>query len=127
MTTAVARAAAKEFFRDIKTATGSEWEAVLLQNARNVSTPLAKRMLSQMGLGPDTTTTPIKFFENACGIGVAAPLLQGIIKPDVLKQSTILCGDFSEPVVEMAKQRIQNEGWLSTEAEVVDAQVWRWP
>ncbi len=109
-------------YQDTKNATGSTWENTVMDNARTVSTPLAIRMLVQMGLGEDTTT-PFKLLENACGAGVVAPLLQQIIKPDVLKQSSILCGDFSDQAVELAKKRIETGGWVNTKAATVDAQV----
>ena len=112
----------QNIYRNIKNATGSTWEKTLLDNARNVSTPLAIRMLVQMGLGEDTTA-PFKLLENACGAGVVAPLLQQIIKPGILRQSSILCGDFSDQAVDLAKKRIEGEGWVSTKATKVDAQV----
>ena len=112
----------QNIYRNIKNATGSTWEKTLLDNARNVSTPLAIRMLVQMGLG-EHTNAPFKLLENACGAGVVAPLLQQIIKPGILRQSSILCGDFSDQAVDLAKKRIEAEGWVSTKATKVDAQV----
>ncbi|GAB1319398.1 hypothetical protein MFIFM68171_09608 [Madurella fahalii] len=104
-----------------KGVTASEFEETVLDNGRRVSTPLVMRLLSQMGLGNDTDK-PFRLFENACGAGVVAPALQKLIKPDVLKQSSILCGDFSEPLVTLAKSRMENEGWLNTEVRRIDAQ-----
>ena len=112
----------QNIYRNIKNATGSAWEKTLLDNARNVSTPLAIRMLVQMGLG-EHTNAPFKLLENACGAGVVAPLLQQIIKPGILRQSSILCGDFSDQAVDLARKRIEAEGWVSTTATKVDAQV----
>ncbi len=109
-------------YRDIKNAAGSAWEKTLLDNARNVSTPLAIRMLAQMGLGKHTNT-PFKLLENACGSGVVAPLLQHMIEPDILRQSSILCGDFSDQAVVLAKKGIETGGWVNTTATKVDAQV----
>ncbi|KAL2164870.1 hypothetical protein VTH06DRAFT_166 [Thermothelomyces fergusii] len=94
---------------------------MFLDNACRVSAPLAARLLKQMGLG-EHTRTPFKLFENACGVGVVAPLLQQLIKPDVLKSSSLLCGDFSEQLVEVARQRSESEGWVNTEAKKVDGQ-----
>jgi protein-L-isoaspartate O-methyltransferase len=124
-----ASAAAREtemhkFFNNFKALGGSAFEEVLLENARRVSMPLATRMLSQMGL-TEATETPFKVFENACGVGVIAPILQQIVKPDVLKQSSILCGDFSEQLIELAKKMIEKQGWENTEARQIDAQVCR--
>ncbi len=121
-TTARTTAELQKLYQNLKTAGGSAWEATLFENARSVSSPLATRMLSQMGIGADTTA-PFKLFENAGGVGVVAPLLTRIIKPDVMKQSSILCGDFSEQAVNFAKRRSESEGWVNTEVEKVDAQV----
>ncbi|KAH6856164.1 S-adenosyl-L-methionine-dependent methyltransferase [Chaetomium sp. MPI-CAGE-AT-0009] len=110
-----------KFFNNFKTLGGGAWEEAALVNARRVSTPLATRMLDQMGL-TEATETPFKVFENACGVGVVAPILHHITKPEVMKQSSILCGDFSEQVIGMAKQAIQRQGWENTEARQVDAQ-----
>jgi hypothetical protein len=49
--------------------------------------------------------------------------LQQIIKPNVLAQSSILCGDFSEAAIELAKRRLKSEGWVNTEVAQIDAQV----
>jgi len=106
---------------DKTAATNKSWEDMLIDNARRVSTPFALQMLNQMGLGEDTAA-PFTLFENACGPGVVAPALQQTIKPDVLKQSSILCGDFSEPSVGLVKKRIDNEGWINTEAKRIDGQ-----
>ncbi len=113
----------QRLFQNMKTAVGGDWEAVLLENARSVSSPLATRMLLQMGLGKDTNT-PFRVLENACGAGILPPLLQQTTKPDIFAQSSIVCSDFSEQVVDLAKRRIESEGWPNTEAAKVDAQVW---
>ncbi|KAK4233019.1 S-adenosyl-L-methionine-dependent methyltransferase [Achaetomium macrosporum] len=122
MRTAASHAAAlNNFYQNIKSGGGSASENAILENAQRVSTPLATMMLSQMGLGNDTNV-PFKLLENACGVGVVAPVLQRTIEPEVLKQSSILCGDFSDQAIDLVKKRITSEGWLNTEASRVDAQ-----
>jgi ubiquinone/menaquinone biosynthesis C-methylase UbiE len=111
-----------KFFQNIKGAVGSTWEETLLLNTNRVSTPLAKRMLIQMGLGNDTNV-PFRLFENACGAGVIAPVLQQLIPPDILKQSSVLCGDFSEQLIGLARKRAESERWINTTVSVIDAQV----
>ncbi|KAL2132434.1 hypothetical protein VTI74DRAFT_3803 [Chaetomium olivicolor] len=122
MTIAASRARElHKLYSNIKTAAGNAWEEKLLENARSVSAPLAIMMLEQMRLSGDTTT-PFMLLENACGAGVVAPLLQQTIKHEVLRQSSILCGDFSEQVVGLTQKRIETEGWVNTEATRVDAE-----
>lgn len=120
--TATREAVLQKYFNNLEANAGSAWEELLLSSASRVSMPLATRMLSQMGFDNETLT-PFKILENACGVGVVAPILQQIIKPGILQQSSIVCGDFSEEVVGLAKKRIESEGWVNTEATKVDAQV----
>ncbi|KAL2256018.1 hypothetical protein VTK26DRAFT_2334 [Humicola hyalothermophila] len=60
------------------TDTDDPWERALLHNARHVSTPLALRLLRQMGVGGSSSNSsdakPIRLFENTCGVGVQDPL-----------------------------------------------------
>ncbi|KAK0671612.1 putative methylase [Cercophora samala] len=102
----------------------TSWEDVLLDNARRVSTPLAIQMLTQMGIDlyGNKPVAPFRLFENACGVGVVASVLQRTIKPDVLANSSILCGDFSTPCVGLVEKRIKEEGWVNTEVKRIDAQ-----
>ncbi|KAK4671539.1 hypothetical protein QC764_606750 [Podospora pseudoanserina] len=107
----------------------ASWEDVLLDNARRVSTPLVIQMLTQMGIDLYGTKSvaPFRLFENACGAGVVAPVLQRTIKPDVLAKSSILCGDFSTPCIGLIEKRIKEEGWVNTEVERIDAQKTKLP
>lgn len=106
----------------LQAAQGEEWQQFLLESLKSISVPLAIKMLSQINLGPDTTE-PFKLLEQGCGMGVVAPLLNEAIPKEVLERSSILCGDFSGPLVEVVKKRIEKEGWINTRAEVIDAQV----
>ena len=109
-----------------------EWEAFLLESLDQISTPLAAKMLAQIGLlggGDDTEKNanadvkPFTLLDNGCGFGVVAPLLQRSVDPDVLSRSKIVSADYSEKLVEFVRRRIEREGWVSTEAKVLDAQV----
>lgn len=99
----------------------SEWEAIV-DGARPVTTPIAERLLAQMGLGRETEV-PVRVLENACGTGIVAPILQQALKSDILQRSSILCGDFSDRMVGIVKKRIEKERWVNTRAEKVDGQV----
>ncbi|KAL2138696.1 hypothetical protein VTI28DRAFT_6369 [Corynascus sepedonium] len=108
----------RKFFNTFKS---NGLQGLFLDNARRVSEPLATKLLKQMGLNEDIST-PFKVFENTCGVGVVAPILQQIIKPDVLKRSRILSGDSSDQMVEVTQKRSESEGWVNTEVRKVDAQ-----
>lgn len=111
-----------KFFNNLQGAIGNSWEDVLLDNARRVSAPLATRMLDQIGLNTETSE-PFKLFDSGCGAGVVASEVHRLIKPEVLQKSSILCGDYSEQVIGLVQKRIDQEGWVNTQAKKVDAQV----
>lgn len=94
----------------------------LLEAVDAITAPLARNMLHKIGLD-ETTTTPFKLLEIGCGMGVLAPNLNQTVPKNVMEKSSVLCTDFSEALVTTVKRRIENEGWVNTDARVVDAQV----
>lgn len=122
MNTARGRRELQKMFGNTKAAIGDSWKTTLLVNAERVSTPLVVRMLDQIGLNANTTQ-PFRLVDNGCGAGVVAAQLQRMIRPEVMKESNVLCGDFPEAMVELVKERIESEGWVNTRAERIDAQV----
>lgn len=108
----------------LETSQGEDWQAFLVETMRSISAPLAQKMLSQIGLlPPKTTTEPYRLLEQGCGMGVVAPLLHETLPREVQERSSVVCGDFSGPLVEAVKGRIEREGWVNCEARVVDATV----
>lgn len=101
---------------------GDDWQQFLIETMRSISAPLAQRALAQVGLGAGTTE-PYRLLEQGCGLGVVAPLLHEAVPRGVQERSSVLCGDFSAPLVEAVKGRIEKEGWVNCDARVVDAQV----
>lgn len=101
---------------------GDDWEEFLVETMRSVSSPLARRALAQVGLGAGTTE-PYRLLEQGCGLGVVAPLLHETVPREVQQKSSVLCGDFSAPLVEAVKGRMAKQGWVNCEAQVVDATV----
>lgn len=101
---------------------GEDWQQFLIETMRSISAPLAQKALAQVGLGAGTTE-PYRLLEQGCGMGVVAPMLHETVPMEVQEKSSVLCGDFSAPLVEAVKGRIAKEGWVNCEAQVVDAQV----
>ena len=124
MNTQKAAAEMGKMFRNVTTAVGDSWENIFLDNARRVSGPLAVRMLNNIGLN-EQTTTPFKLFDSGCGAGVVAAELHHMVKPEVLQQSSILSGDFTQTMVDLTQKRIKQEGWINTEVRNIDGQVRR--
>lgn len=83
---------------------------------------LAAPLLVQMGIKKDRAT-PVKFLDSACGTGVVTQELQAILSSDVREKSSFICADTSEVLVNLVKGRIETEGWVNTEARVLDAMV----
>lgn len=106
----------------LQAADGEAWQQSLLETLDAISAPLAVKMLSQINLGKNTTE-PFSLLDQGCGMGVVASLLNETVPREVLGRCTVLCGDFSGPLVGFVSKRIEKEGWVSTRAEVVDAQV----
>lgn len=104
------------------TSSTAEWQSFLLQTLQAISSPLARNMLTKTGLDA-STAEPFTLLDHGCGMGVVAPVLMETVPRDVLKQSNILCADLSEKLVESVQGRIEKEGWVNCEANVVDAQV----
>ncbi|KAJ0124482.1 Aklanonic acid methyltransferase DnrC [Diaporthe amygdali] len=105
----------------LESGAGDEWQDFLIETMRTISAPLARRMLAQVGLGAGTTE-PYRLLEQGCGMGVVAPLLHETVPRGVQEKSSVVCGDFSGPLVEAVKGRMGREGWVNCEAKVVDAQ-----
>ena len=101
---------------------GEEWQDFLIETMRSISAPLAQKMLAQVGLGR-VTTQPFRLFEQGCGLGVVAGVLHETVPQEVREKSSVLCGDFSPPLIEAVNGRFSKEGWVNCEAQVVDAQV----
>lgn len=106
----------------LESSQGEDWQQFLVETMRSISAPLAQRALAQVGLGAGTTE-PYRLLEQGCGMGVVAPLLYETVPAGVQEKSSVLCGDFSAPLVEAVKKRAEKEGWVNCEAQVVDATV----
>lgn len=99
-----------------------EWQSFLIKTMNDVSGPLARNMLDKIGLNA-STATPFRLLDHGCGLGVVAPVLMETVPKAVLERSSVLCGDYSEALVQTVRARIEREGWVGCEAKVVDAQV----
>ncbi|KAK2046372.1 methyltransferase domain-containing protein [Colletotrichum somersetense] len=107
-------------FRGMDKSIGSHWEDVMIDISRSMSGQLNARLISQMGLGAETDE-PIAFLDSACGAGPGAQELYKAVPRQVLEKSEILCGDESPMMIDLVKKRIKDEGWVGTQARVIDA------
>ncbi|CAI6091194.1 unnamed protein product [Clonostachys chloroleuca] len=81
---------------------------------------MASPLLQQMGLG-EGTTEPFALLDGACGSGVVTQEVQRTVPRAVLEGSSIVASDSSEALVDLVRTRVEAEGWVNTEAKVLDA------
>jgi ubiquinone/menaquinone biosynthesis C-methylase UbiE len=84
--------------------------------------PPAAMLLARAGIDA-SRTEPFRLLDNACATGTVGSRLQQIVNVDVLKKSSILCGDIVEPQLDIVRKRVEKYGWVNTEVATIDAQV----
>lgn len=97
-------------------------EEQMLYVSQNMMPRLIKSLPPQMGIS-EKMSTPVSFFDNACGTGVLTHAVQKTLSKEVLDKSTFLCADASDVMVNIAKKRLGLEGWVNTEIKKLDATV----
>lgn len=122
ITNTAAKPASSAMEATLTSSSSAEWQAFLLKTMQYISSPLARNMLTKIGLDA-STAEPFTLLDHGCGLGVIAPVLMETVPHKVLEESSIVCADFSEKLVESVQNRIEREGWVNCEARVVDAQV----
>jgi len=112
----------KNLFAKPGTTVGDDWENILIRGTNMITRPMCIQMLHNIGLD-EGQSGPFSLLDLACGTGAVASAVQQMVKPELLQQSHILSGDFSEPMVQLCKRRAEREKWVGDcKAEVVDAQ-----
>ena len=92
------------------------------QHAAETATgPPAKALLSACGLLP-TPPARATILDIACGAGVVTALLMQKGGGSYVKDLSVVCGDLDQTMVDMAADRIRENGWPAR-AERLDAQV----
>lgn len=99
-------------------------EEQMLYVSRHMMPKLIAPLPRQMGI-TNNTSTPVAFFDNACGSGVLTHEIQQILPKDVLEKSTFLSADNAEGMVNLSKKRVGLEGWVNIEVKKLDATVSR--
>lgn len=98
--------------------TGSVW----VRASKALIGRLAAPLPVQMGLSADRAE-PVHLLDNAAGAGVMAQEVHALLPRATLEKGSILCTDLSPTLVDVAKGRVESEGWINTEVKVADAQV----
>lgn len=102
--------------------TPEAWQRYLIDTMTAISGPLVRNMLDKIGLNA-SAAAPFTLLDHGCGLGAVAAVLMETVPRRVLVSSRVLCGDYSEALVEAVRARMAREAWIGCEARVVDAQV----
>ncbi|KAH0598927.1 hypothetical protein MHUMG1_03040 [Metarhizium humberi] len=95
-------------------------QASMILASKKLMKHAAAPLLKQMGMSR-ARTDPVQFLDSACGTGVVTQEVQGMLAREVLDKSTFICADSSRVLVDVVAGRIQDEAWVNTQAEVLDA------
>lgn len=82
-------------------------------------------MIEQSSIVSEANSNPEKplvIFDNACGTGIVAKMLNEKIDAQAKNNWKLTCGDLSEGMVEYSRREGQAGGWPNAEFKVVDAQ-----
>ena len=79
----------------------------------------ARAMLEQCGLRPRPLADAV-ILDNACGAGIVTACLFETFNSG-WNALTVVCGDLDQTMVDLARQRLQVNGW-NARAERIDAQ-----
>ncbi|KAF7163175.1 hypothetical protein CNMCM5623_008245 [Aspergillus felis] len=64
---------------------------------------------------------PLVVLDNACGIGAVSSVLNRTLNDEAKRTWKLTCGDLSEGMLEYAKKRLEDEGWVNAETKIVNA------
>ncbi|KAL9594803.1 MAG: hypothetical protein Q9219_006817, partial [cf. Caloplaca sp. 3 TL-2023] len=96
------------------------------KTAEYITGPFARTLISKTNLlDPPSSDEEDKLniLDNACGGGVVAAALHDMLDPATKARMELLCGDFSEPMLQAARERIEENGWEpNTRTELVDCE-----
>ncbi|GAA6028114.1 hypothetical protein JCM8097_001877 [Rhodosporidiobolus ruineniae] len=102
----------------------SKFDNTTIRTMETFTGPPALQMLEQSGLFADERAG-LAVLDSAAGAGVVTALIKAKLMGAGRVRVTI--GDLEETMVQLAKKRIEQEGWEGVEAEMVDAQDMSFP
>ncbi|KAM5345252.1 hypothetical protein ACJ41O_011114 [Fusarium nematophilum] len=113
-------AAQKKLSELYRSADKGGMEDQMIYVSRRLMPKLIAPLIPQMGIS-EKTSAPLALFDSACGPGVFTAEVQKALAKDVLEKSTFLCADNADGMVNLAKRRVETEGWVNTEVQKLDA------
>ncbi|KAL4797062.1 S-adenosyl-L-methionine-dependent methyltransferase [Aspergillus venezuelensis] len=89
--------------------------------AEQLTSLFANPLITESGLATCSPAEPLTILENACGTGAVGSLIQKTLAEQGKKEWKLVSGDFSEAMVECARERAEEEKWVNSEVRIVDA------
>ena len=96
-------------------------EEQLITTSKRLMPHLIAPLVAQLGI--TERSSPVQFFDNACGSGVLTQEVQKVLPKNILQESTFFCSDNAEGMVNLVKKRTEMEGWVNVEERVLNAMV----
>jgi ubiquinone/menaquinone biosynthesis C-methylase UbiE len=96
--------------------------ADIYKGAAAVTAPPGQRLIEQAKL-LEPSDNPLIILDNACGTGVITSLLYDSLGDSEKEKLQIVCGDFSQGMLDAVQETINTRGWKGAKAQLVDAQV----
>ncbi|KAI0718702.1 S-adenosyl-L-methionine-dependent methyltransferase [Cerioporus squamosus] len=87
-----------------------------------ITSPFALHLIRQCGLDHADGNEELVVLDNACGTGVVTLNIYETLPPAAKARLHVICGDFSPGMVKSVQERIEQDGWTSASAKLIDAQ-----
>ena len=88
-----------------------------------VTGPPGRHLIKQAKLLEPSNDGSLVILDNACGTGVITSLLYEMLGDGEREKLQVICGDFSEGMVNAVQEMIETCGWKGAKAQLIDAQV----
>lgn len=99
----------------------SGWKDPMVKFAEMITGPSARQLIRQAGIS-DVSKGPLIILDNACGTGITASLLHETLEDSAKETLELTCGDVSQEMLGVVKQKIIDHNWKGTIAQTIDAQ-----
>ncbi|KAL8951303.1 MAG: hypothetical protein Q9222_002725, partial [Ikaeria aurantiellina] len=91
------------------------------KNAEAITGAFARTLIEKAGL-LSPPSMHLSILDNAGGTGVVTAALHDLLPQSTKENMDLTCGDFAEPMLQAAGERIKENGWVNTTTKLVDAQ-----
>jgi len=86
-----------------------------------ITGPFAQPLIAAAGF-PPSSLEDLVILDNACGSGVIAATLLGLLDKEQKRWTKVTCGDVQQGMIDHVRTRAEKEHWEGVEIKLVDAQ-----